>query len=78
MVAAQDSDSEPVECDLAKTTGGLGLAEGQFATVLLELPANQQRPVPEVNVAPAQSDQGDQPEQRVEAVLADGVEDRAV
>jgi hypothetical protein len=51
--------------------------------VLLELPAHQQCPVLEVQVAPvqgaglaaAQPDQGDQPEQRVEAVIADVVEE---
>ncbi|MCA1695911.1 MAG: hypothetical protein LC749_14940 [Actinobacteria bacterium] len=83
VMAAQDGDGEPVECDQANAAGGLSLAEDQFATVVLELPANQECPVLEVQVAPAQgagfaaaqSDQGDQPEQRVEAVLADVVEE---
>jgi hypothetical protein len=52
VVAAQDRDGEPVECDQADAAGGL--AEGQFATVVLELLAHQQRPVVEVQVAPAQ------------------------
>ncbi|MGH4008960.1 MAG: hypothetical protein ACRDTH_12530 [Pseudonocardiaceae bacterium] len=45
VVAAQYGDGEPVECDHANAAGGLGITEGQFATVLLELPADQQRTV---------------------------------
>jgi hypothetical protein len=82
VVAAQDGDGEPVERDHANAADGLGLAKGQLATVLLELSADQQRPVVQVHIAPtqgaglaaAQPDQDDQPEQRVEAVLADVVE----
>lgn len=73
----------PVECDHADAAGGLGVADGELAAVLLELPADQQRPVVQVHVAPAQGavlaaaqpDQGDQPEQWVEAVLADVVKE---
>ncbi|MGH3535099.1 MAG: hypothetical protein ACRDQG_10400 [Pseudonocardiaceae bacterium] len=82
-MAAQHGDGEPVERDRANAAGGLGVTDGELAAVLLELSTNQQHPVVEVHVAPAQgaglaaaqSDQGDQPEQRVVAVMADVVEE---
>jgi hypothetical protein len=73
VVAAQDGDGEPVERDHTDVAGGLGITEGELATVVLELSADQQCPVVQVQVAPAQgaglaaaqSDQGDQLKQRV-------------
>ena len=53
VVPAQDRDGEPVECDHADAAGGLNVADGELATVLLELPADQQRPVVQVHIAPA-------------------------
>lgn len=83
VVAAQHGDGQPVERDHANATGGLGVAEGQLATVVLELPTDQQCPVVQFHIAPAQCtglataqpDQGDQPEQRIETVLADVVKE---
>jgi hypothetical protein len=43
-VVAQDGDGEPVERDHANAAGGLGVTEGQLATVVLELLADDQRP----------------------------------
>ncbi len=71
VVAAQDRDGEPVECDHANAAGGLGVTDGEFSIVLLELSTDQQRPVVQVHIAPAQgaglaapqADQGDEPEQ---------------
>jgi hypothetical protein len=45
VVAAQHGDGEPVDRDHANAAGGLGITEGQLATVLLELSANRERPV---------------------------------
>jgi hypothetical protein len=53
VVAAQDGDGEPVERDHADAAGGLSVADSELATVLLELPADPQRPVVQVHIAPA-------------------------
>lgn len=51
MVAAQYRDGEPIECDQANAAGGLGVTDRQFATVVLELPVDQERPTRVIRTA---------------------------